>query len=163
LHVLVALARRALLVVVEVGGDSQQPVLESGELVLLAALDLLFLVLNRLVRHYDVFASSSTTSYSPSSTTSSSGVVAPLPPPLASMSKVTSTCGMPRGAGGMPTSWNLPSVLLYVAISDSPWSTCTSTDGWLSSAVVNVSDFFVGIVVLRSMSFVMTPPLVSMP
>ncbi len=32
--------------------------------------------------------------------------------PLASMSKVTSICGMPRGAGGMPTSWNLPSVLL---------------------------------------------------
>ena len=83
--------------------------------------------------------------------------------PFASMSNVTSTCGMPRGAGGMPTSWNLPSVLLYVAISDSPWSTCTSTDGWLSSAVVNVSDFFVGIVVLRSMSFVITPPFVSMP
>ena len=32
--------------------------------------------------------------------------------PFASMSKPTSTCGMPRGAGGMPTSWNLPSVLL---------------------------------------------------
>ena len=32
--------------------------------------------------------------------------------PLASMSNVTSICGMPRGAGGMPTSWNLPSVLL---------------------------------------------------
>ena len=33
--------------------------------------------------------------------------------PLASMSNVTSICGTPRGAGGMPTSWNLPSVLLY--------------------------------------------------
>ena len=32
--------------------------------------------------------------------------------PFASMSKVTSICGMPRGAGGIPTSWNLPSVLL---------------------------------------------------
>ena len=32
--------------------------------------------------------------------------------PFASMSKATSTCGIPRGAGGMPTSWNLPSVLL---------------------------------------------------
>ena len=32
--------------------------------------------------------------------------------PFASMSNVTSICGMPRGAGGMPTSWNLPSVLL---------------------------------------------------
>ncbi len=83
--------------------------------------------------------------------------------PFASMSNVTSTCGMPRGAGGMPTSWNLPSVLLKPAISDSPWRTCTSTEGWLSSAVVNVSDFFVGMVVLRSISFVKTPPFVSMP
>ena len=33
--------------------------------------------------------------------------------PLASMSKATSICGMPRGAGGMPVSWNLPSDLLY--------------------------------------------------
>ena len=79
------------------------------------------------------------------------------------MSKETSIWGMPRGAGGMPTSWNFPSVLLNPAISDSPWSTCTSTDGWLSSAVVNVSDFLVGMVVLRSISFVITPPLVSMP
>jgi len=29
---------------------------------------------------------------------------------------------------------------------------------WLSSAVLNVSDFFVGIVVLRGMSTVVTPP-----
>ncbi len=33
----------------------------------------------------------------------------------------------------------------------------------MSSAVVNVSDFLVGMVVLRSISFVKTPPLVSMP
>jgi hypothetical protein len=32
--------------------------------------------------------------------------------PLASMSKVTSIWGTPRGAGGMPTSWKLPSSLL---------------------------------------------------
>ena len=32
--------------------------------------------------------------------------------PLASMSNVTSICGTPRGAGGMPTRWNLPSVRL---------------------------------------------------
>ena len=83
--------------------------------------------------------------------------------PLASMSNVTSICGTPRGAGGMPTSWNLPSVLLNAAISGSPWSTCISTDGWLSSAVEKISDFFVGIVVLRSISFVKTPPFVSMP
>ena len=83
--------------------------------------------------------------------------------PFASMSNDTSICGMPRGAGGMPTSWNLPSVLLNVAISDSPWSTWISTEGWLSSAVENVSALRVGIVVFRSMSFVMTPPFVSMP
>ena len=32
--------------------------------------------------------------------------------PLLSMSKVTSICGVPRGAGGIPVSWNLPSDLL---------------------------------------------------
>ena len=32
--------------------------------------------------------------------------------PFASMSNATSICGMPRGAGGMPVSWNLPSDLL---------------------------------------------------
>ena len=60
-------------------------------------------------------------------------------------------------------SWNLPSDLLSPAISRSPWSTWISTDGWLSSAVEKISDFFDGIVVLRSISFVITPPLVSMP
>ena len=75
--------------------------------------------------------------------------------PLASMSNVTSTCGTPRGAGGMPTSWNVPSSLLRYAMSLSPWSTLISTLGWLSSAVVNTSERFVGIVVLRSMSLVM--------
>jgi hypothetical protein len=83
--------------------------------------------------------------------------------PFASMSNETSICGIPRGAGGMPTSWNLPSVLLNVAISDSPWRTWISTDGWLSSAVEKVSAFRVGMVVFRSISFVITPPLVSMP
>ena len=37
----------------------------------------------------------------------------------------------------------------------SPWSTLISTDGWLSSAVVNVSERFTGIVLLRSMSLAM--------
>ena len=60
-------------------------------------------------------------------------------------------------------SWNLPSDLLSPAISRSPWSTWISTDGWLSSAVEKISDFFDGIVVLRSISFVITPPLVSIP
>ena len=83
--------------------------------------------------------------------------------PLASMSKVTSICGMPRGAGGRPVSSNVPSFLLYAAISRSPWYTWISTDGWLSSAVVKISERLVGIVVFRSISLVMIPPLVSMP
>ena len=37
----------------------------------------------------------------------------------------------------------------------SPWSTLISTEGWLSSAVVKISERFVGMVVLRSMSRVM--------
>mmetsp|Transcript_16022 Transcript_16022/g.38271 ORF Transcript_16022/g.38271 Transcript_16022/m.38271 type:complete len:305 (+) Transcript_16022:379-1293(+) len=83
--------------------------------------------------------------------------------PLASMSKVTSICGMPRGAGGMPTRSNWPSILLSAAISRSPCSTLMPTWVWLSAAVEKVCDFFVGMVVLREMSLVMTPPSVSMP
>jgi hypothetical protein len=37
------------------------------------------------------------------------------------------------------------------------------TAGWLSCYVEKVLDFFVGMTVLRLMSFVMTPPTVSMP
>ena len=83
--------------------------------------------------------------------------------PLASMSNVTSICGTPRGAGGRPVSSNVASSWLPAAISRSPWYTWIATDGWLSSAVVKTSLRLVGIVVLRSMSLVMTPPLVSMP
>ena len=83
--------------------------------------------------------------------------------PLASMSKVTSICGVPRGAGGRLISWNLPRVLLNCDISRSPCRTWISTDGWPSSAVVNTSERWMGMVVLRSMRRVMTPPLVSMP
>mmetsp|Transcript_7804 Transcript_7804/g.19261 ORF Transcript_7804/g.19261 Transcript_7804/m.19261 type:complete len:253 (-) Transcript_7804:920-1678(-) len=83
--------------------------------------------------------------------------------PLASMSKVTSICGMPRGAGGMPTKSNWPSILLSAAISRSPCSTLMPTCVWLSAAVEKVCDFLVGMVVLREMSFVITPPSVSMP
>ena len=82
--------------------------------------------------------------------------------PLASMSNDLDL-GTPRGAGGRSTSWNLPSVLLYIAISRSPWSTWISTEGCMSSAVVNTSVRRVGMVVLRSMSLVITPPLASMP
>ncbi len=76
--VLGAVARGTLLVVVEVGRHAQQPVLEfcnSGVRHVRCLTPMLDFGL-----HYEVFASSSTTSYSPSSTTSSSGVVAPLPP-----------------------------------------------------------------------------------
>ena len=37
------------------------------------------------------------------------------------------------------------------------------TVGWLSAAVEKICDFFVGMTVLRLISFVMTPPTVSMP
>ena len=49
--------------------------------------------------------------------------------PLASMSNVTSICGTPRGAGGMPISSNWPSSLLSAAISRSPWKTWIVTAG----------------------------------
>ena len=49
--------------------------------------------------------------------------------PLASMSKVTSIWGTPRGAGGMPVSSKEPSSLLCEAISRSPWKTWICTDG----------------------------------
>ena len=48
-------------------------------------------------------------------------------------------------------------------MSRSPWSTLISTDVWPSAAVEKTSDFFVGIVVFRSMSRVITPPSVSTP
>ena len=64
--------------------------------------------------------------------------------PLASMSNVTSTCGTPRGAGGMPTSWNTPSSRLSCAMARSPWKTLISTDVWLSAAVENTSLLRVG-------------------
>src|SRR6266404_4958893 len=83
--------------------------------------------------------------------------------PFASMSKVTSICGIPRGDGGMPIRSNWPSILLSAAISRSPWKTRMVTAFWLSSAVENTWLFLVGIVVLRSMMRVNTPPSVSMP
>ena len=63
----------------------------------------------------------------------------------------------------MPSRWNLPSVLLADAISRSPCRTWISTDGWLSEAVEKIWLLEVGMVVLRSISLVITPPRVSMP
>ena len=83
--------------------------------------------------------------------------------PLASISNVTSTCGMPRGAGGISLKSNLPSDLLPCAISRSPCNTCTVTAVWLSSAVENTCCALVGMVVFLSISLVITPPMVSIP
>ena len=83
--------------------------------------------------------------------------------PSASMSKVTSTCGTPRGAGSIPSSMKRPIDVFSVAIPRSPWSTWISTDAWLSAAVLNTSDFEVGMVVFREIRTVMTPPRVSIP
>src|SRR5205085_1272151 len=83
--------------------------------------------------------------------------------PLASMSKVTSIWGTPRGAGGMPSSRNVASFLLSAAISRSPCRTTMSTDGWLSLAVEKIWVWLVGMVVLRPIIRVATPASVSIP
>src|SRR4051794_31851761 len=79
--VLRPLPGRALFVVVEVGGESQQPVVYLRFRLLLLCRRLLLL---DLLLVHEVGASSSTTSYSPSSTTSSpDSEGSPLPPPPA--------------------------------------------------------------------------------
>merc|ERR1719378_536172 len=83
--------------------------------------------------------------------------------PLASMSKVTSICGTPRGIGGMPDRLNSPSLLLSFVRERSPSKTWMVTAGWLSEYVEKVCDFFVGTVVLSGMSVVITSPAVSRP
>ena len=83
--------------------------------------------------------------------------------PLASMSNVTSIWGTPRRAGAMPVRLNWPIDLFWLAIGRSPCNTWIVTSVWLSAAVENVSLFLQGIVVLASMSFVITPPSVSIP
>ena len=82
--------------------------------------------------------------------------------PLASMSKVTSICGTPRGAGEMPSSLKLPRSLLSSNILRSPWQMRISTAGWLSAAVENTWLLRTGMVVLRSIIGVAMPPIVSM-
>mmetsp|Transcript_24253 Transcript_24253/g.53991 ORF Transcript_24253/g.53991 Transcript_24253/m.53991 type:complete len:313 (+) Transcript_24253:780-1718(+) len=63
----------------------------------------------------------------------------------------------------MPTSSNSPRDLLSTAISLSPCSTLICTCVWLSAAVEKVCAFFVGMVVLRLIRRVNTPPRVSSP
>ncbi len=81
--------------------------------------------------------------------------------PFASISNVTSICGTPRLAGGMPSSLNCTSDLLSFANLRSPCNTFMSTALWLSAAVENTWLFFVGIVVFLSIILVATPPIVS--
>ena len=81
--------------------------------------------------------------------------------PLASISNVTSICGTPLLAGGIPSSLNCPSDLLSLANCLSPCTTLISTAVWLSAAVENIWLFFVGIVVFLSISLVAIPPIVS--
>mmetsp|Transcript_37812 Transcript_37812/g.118466 ORF Transcript_37812/g.118466 Transcript_37812/m.118466 type:complete len:227 (-) Transcript_37812:1105-1785(-) len=83
--------------------------------------------------------------------------------PLASMSKVTSICGTPRGIGGIPLRLNLPRRLQSRVMERSPSYTWMSTPGWLSWKVEKVWVFLAGTVVLRLMRAVMTPPAVSRP
>ena len=81
--------------------------------------------------------------------------------PLASISKVTSICGTPLLAGGIPSSLNCPRDLLSFANCLSPCTTWISTAVWLSAAVENTWLFLVGIVVFLSINLVATPPIVS--
>ena len=81
--------------------------------------------------------------------------------PFASISNVTSICGTPLLAGGIPSSLNCPRDLLSLANCLSPCTTLISTAVWLSAAVEKIWLFFVGIVVFLSISLVATPPIVS--
>mmetsp|Transcript_22411 Transcript_22411/g.42738 ORF Transcript_22411/g.42738 Transcript_22411/m.42738 type:complete len:337 (-) Transcript_22411:604-1614(-) len=83
--------------------------------------------------------------------------------PLASMSKHTLIWGTPRGAGGIPDSSNLPKRLLSRVRERSPSNTWIRTPGWLSAYVENTCSFLVGMVVLRGIKTVITPPAVSSP
>ena len=82
--------------------------------------------------------------------------------PFTSISNVTSICGIPFGAGNIPSRWKRPRLLLSIAIGLSPCNTFISTLGWLSAAVENILLFFVGTVVFLGISSVATPPNVSM-
>mmetsp|Transcript_122380 Transcript_122380/g.182880 ORF Transcript_122380/g.182880 Transcript_122380/m.182880 type:complete len:207 (-) Transcript_122380:1024-1644(-) len=83
--------------------------------------------------------------------------------PLASRSNDTSIWGTPRGAGAIPSSLNLPSMLLSLVSPRSPSKTWIRTSVWLSWYVEKTWDALHGIWRLRSMIFVITPPDVSIP
>ncbi|KAH9505872.1 hypothetical protein DERF_010643 [Dermatophagoides farinae] len=77
--------------------------------------------------------------------------------PFTSISNVTSICGTPRGAGGIPVKSNLPNKWLSLVIGRSPSYT------WIVTAVEKICDFLVGITVFLGINLVMTPPTVSIP
>mmetsp|Transcript_7225 Transcript_7225/g.13590 ORF Transcript_7225/g.13590 Transcript_7225/m.13590 type:complete len:208 (+) Transcript_7225:351-974(+) len=79
------------------------------------------------------------------------------------MSNVTSIFGTPAGAGGMPRSLNLPSLLLSLASGRSPWRTTTSISSWASPEVVKMRTALNGTEVFFSITGVKTPPFVSTP
>ena len=79
------------------------------------------------------------------------------------MSKVTSIWGTPRRAGAMPVKLNWPIDLFWAAIGRSPCNTWIVTSVWLSAAVLKTSLLLHGMVVLASINFVITPPIVSIP
>ncbi len=60
-------------------------------------------------------------------------------------------------------SLNLPKDLLSLANSRSPCKIWISTKVWLFSEVEKISERRTGMVVLRGMSFFITPPIVSKP
>ena len=68
------------------------------------------------------------------------------------MRNVTWIFGTPRGAGGMPVSSKRARLRLSAAIVRSPCRTWIGTKVWLSTLVVKISLFSVGMVVLRGMS-----------
>ena len=83
--------------------------------------------------------------------------------PLASISNVTSIVASPRGMGGIPQRLNSPSTLLSFTMERSPSTTIILTDFWLCPVVLNGADFFVGIVVLRLTTVLITPPATLFP
>ena len=53
--------------------------------------------------------------------------------PFSSISKATSICGTPLGAGGIPSKLNLPRMLLSLVSCLYPSNTWIKTPGWLSA------------------------------
>jgi hypothetical protein len=84
--------------------------------------------------------------------------------PLASMSNVTSICGTPRGAGGMPSKDEAAQALVVgghraLALHDVDLHLRLPVGGGGKDLAAS----WLGMVVLRSISGVATPPSVSMP